>query len=76
MRIPLPTPVRRHPSRTLSASWPDPGAQRGFAHTNYQSVFTDYQAVVEESLDGAAVPPGRRYIVRRYFQLIRPRDQQ
>jgi len=51
-------------------------AQRGFAHTNYQSVFTDYQAVVEESLDGAAVPPGRRYIVRRYFQLIRPQSAQ
>jgi hypothetical protein len=49
-------------------------AQRGFAHTGYQNVFTDYQAVVEESLDGAAVPPGRRYIVRRYFQLIRPQS--
>jgi hypothetical protein len=49
-------------------------AQRGFAHTNYQNVFTDYQAVVEESLDGSAVPPGRRYIVRRYFQLIRPQS--
>lgn len=49
-------------------------AQRGFAHTGYQNVFTDYQAVVEESLDGSAVPPGRRYIVRRYFQLIRPQS--
>jgi len=49
-------------------------AQRGFAHTSYQNVFTDYQAVVEESLDGSAVPPGRRYIVRRYFQLIRPQS--
>jgi hypothetical protein len=49
-------------------------AQRGFAHTSYQNVFTDYQSVVEESLDGSAVPPGRRYIVRRYFQLIRPQS--
>ncbi len=49
-------------------------ARRGFAHTTYQGVYTDYQAVVEESLDGSAVPPGRRYIVRRYFQLIRPQS--
>jgi len=27
----------------------------------------------EEALDGTAVPPGKRYVVRRYFQLIRPR---
>jgi hypothetical protein len=47
-------------------------AQRGFAHSTYQGVFNDYQAAVEESLDASAVPPGRRYIVRRYFQLIRP----
>ncbi len=49
-------------------------AKRGFAHGGYQNVFTDYKAVVEESLDGSAVPPGRRYIVRRYFQLIRPQS--
>jgi hypothetical protein len=49
-------------------------ARRGFAHTNYQGVYTDYQAAVEESLDTSAVPPGRRYIVRRYFQLIRPQS--
>ncbi len=48
-------------------------AQRGFAQTPYRGVFQDYQSVVEESLDATAVPPGRRYIVRRYFQLIRPR---
>jgi hypothetical protein len=49
-------------------------AARGFARGGYQSVFQDYQAVVEESLDASAVPPGRRYVVRRYFQLIRPRS--
>ncbi|HET6284895.1 MAG TPA: hypothetical protein VFH73_28320 [Polyangia bacterium] len=48
-------------------------AARGFARGGYQGVFQDYQAVVEESLDASAVPPGRRYVVRRYFQLIRPR---
>ena len=49
-------------------------AARGFARGGYQGVFQDYQAVVEESLDASAVPPGRRYVVRRYFQLIRPRS--
>jgi hypothetical protein len=49
-------------------------ARRGFAHTTYQGVYADYQAAVEESLDASAVPPGQRYIVRRYFQLIRPQS--
>jgi hypothetical protein len=47
-------------------------ARRGFAHTPYRDVFAAYRAAVEESLDGGDVPPGERYIVRRYFQLIRP----
>lgn len=46
---------------------------RGFAATAYRQVFADYHAAVEESLDATSVPPGRRYLVRRYFQLIRPR---
>jgi len=37
-------------------------------------VYADYQSAVEDSLDTSAVPPGRRYIVRRYFQLIRPQS--
>jgi hypothetical protein len=47
-------------------------ASRGFAHARYGEIFRDYHAAVEESLDAADVPPGQRYIVRRYFQLIRP----
>jgi hypothetical protein len=50
------------------------GAHRGFARTEYQRVFEDYSAVVEETLDTTAVPAPRRYLVRRYFQLIRPRQ--
>jgi len=49
-------------------------AQRGFARTPYRDVYSDYQAAVEESMDSSAVPPGRRFIVRRYFQLIRPQS--
>ena len=48
-------------------------ARRGFAARGYGRVFDDYQPVVEESLATEAVPEGRRYVVRRYFQLIRPR---
>jgi trimeric autotransporter adhesin len=48
-------------------------ARRGFATGDYGRVFEDYEPVVEESLAAGAVPEGRRYLVRRYFQLIRPR---
>jgi len=48
-------------------------ARRGFAARDYVRVFDDYQPVVEEALSSGAVPEGRRYVVRRYFQLIRPR---
>ncbi|MES1205213.1 MAG: hypothetical protein ABUS79_04675 [Pseudomonadota bacterium] len=46
---------------------------RGFASAEYRHVFDDYAGAVEESLDATVVPPGRRSLVRRYFQLIRPR---
>lgn len=48
-------------------------ARQGFAERDYVRVFDDYQPVVEESLASGAVPEGRRFVVRRYFQLIRPR---
>ena len=48
-------------------------ADRGFAQQGYARVFSDYQAAVEDALATTAVPEGRRYVVRRYFDLIRPR---
>jgi hypothetical protein len=48
-------------------------ADRGFAQRDYARVFADYQAAVEDALATTAVPEGRRYVVRRYFDLIRPR---
>jgi hypothetical protein len=48
-------------------------AHRGFATGDYGRVYDAYAPVVEESLAADAVPEGRRYLVRRYFQLIRPR---
>jgi hypothetical protein len=49
-------------------------AERGFSGRGYKKVFTDYQTVAEESLAKDDIPSGYRFYVRRYFQLIRPRD--
>jgi len=49
-------------------------ADRGFVGRGYQEVFTDYEGHAEEVLERDEVPPGYRFYVRRYFQLIRPRD--
>jgi hypothetical protein len=49
-------------------------AERGFVGRGYKKVYTDYQTVAEESLAKDEIPPGYRFYVKRYFQLIRPRD--
>jgi hypothetical protein len=49
-------------------------AERGFVGHGYKQVFTDYQTVAEQSLSKDEIPSGYRFYVRRYFQLIRPRD--
>ena len=49
-------------------------AQRGFVGRGYQKVFTNYQTVAEQVMQQDEIPPGYRFYVRRYFQLIRPRD--
>jgi len=49
-------------------------AERGFVGKGYQKVFTDYQTVAEQVMTQDDIPPGYRFYVRRYFQLIRPRD--
>ena len=48
-------------------------ASRGFAQHGYAGTFREYEAAVEDALTATAVPEGRRYVVRRYFDLIRPR---
>ena len=48
-------------------------AGRGFASPGYARTFDDYAAAVEDALGATAVPEGKRYLVRRYFDLIRPR---
>ena len=49
-------------------------AERGFVGKGYQQVFTDYHTVAEQVMQQDEIPPGYRFYVRRYFQLIRPRD--
>lgn len=49
-------------------------AERGFVGRGYKQVFTDYQTVAERALSQDEIPSGYRFYVRRYFQLIRPRE--
>jgi hypothetical protein len=79
---PAPTPAARgheREARLRGGSGPtrsqviESAAKRGFAQGSYVRVFSDYHAAVEDALEASAVPEGRRYVVRRYFQLIRPR---
>ncbi len=49
-------------------------AERGFASKRYQDVYREYQTVAEEALGKDEIPGGYRFYVRRYFQLIRPRE--
>jgi hypothetical protein len=51
-------------------------AERGFTSRGYKRVYTEYHQVAEESLSKDEIPGGYRFYVKRYFQLIRPRDGQ
>jgi hypothetical protein len=48
--------------------------QRGFVTRGYERVHTDYERHAEAVLERDRVPGGYRFYVRRYFQLIRPRE--
>ena len=49
-------------------------AQRGFVGRGYKKVYTDYKTVAERVMNEDQIPPGYRFYVQRYFQLIRPRE--
>jgi hypothetical protein len=49
-------------------------AERGFSGSRYQKVYTQYRTVAEDVLEQDTIPAGYEFYVRRYFQLIRPRD--
>ena len=46
----------------------------GFAARGYQKVFTEYERHAESVIERDEIPGGYRFYVRRYFQLIRPRE--
>jgi hypothetical protein len=50
-------------------------AARGFSSRSYRKVFTEYHQVAEEALAHDEIPGGYRFYVKRYFQLIRPREE-
>jgi hypothetical protein len=49
--------------------------ERGFASRGYKKVYTEYHQVAEESLAKDEIPGGYLFYVKRYFQLIRPREE-
>jgi hypothetical protein len=49
-------------------------AARGFGSKAYKDIFVEYETVAEQNIDKDDIPPGYRFYVRRYFQLIRPRE--
>jgi hypothetical protein len=51
-------------------------AERGFTGARYQKVYTQYRTVAEDVLQQDTIPAGYEFYVRRYFQLIRPRQAQ
>ena len=51
-------------------------AERGFTGSRYQKVYTQYRTVAEDVLEQDTIPAGYEFYVRRYFQLIRPREGQ
>ena len=50
-------------------------AGQGFATESYRKVYGDYTAVSEQAMSKQRVPPGYRFYVKRYFQMIKPRGQ-
>ena len=49
-------------------------SERGFASAPYRKVYVDYAGVSEQVMSKERVPPGYRFYVKRYFQMIKPRD--
>ncbi|MDB4974344.1 MAG: hypothetical protein JWN48_2685 [Myxococcaceae bacterium] len=51
-------------------------AGHGFADARYRKVYGDYRQHAESLLEHDRVPAGYRFHVRRYFELVRPREGQ
>lgn len=46
----------------------------GFASVPYRKVYADYRAHAESVIERDDVPAGERFYVRRYFELVQPRE--
>jgi hypothetical protein len=49
-------------------------AEKGFKGSAYKRVYSEYRTSAEEQLHQDKVPPGANEHIRRYFDLIRPRE--
>lgn len=49
-------------------------ADKGFVGSDYKKVYDSYKTVAEQALKTDEIPAGYRFYVRRYFDLIRPRE--
>ena len=48
-------------------------ARKGFSRQGWRDIYKEYSQVADDMLDQEQIPPGRRSVVRQYFELIRPR---
>jgi hypothetical protein len=49
-------------------------AEKGFRGGSYKKVYTEYRTSAEEQIHNDKIPPGGSEHIRRYFDLIRPRE--
>lgn len=49
------------------------GAEKGFSSRDYRRVYVQYKKIWQEVLNQEEIPPGYRYLVERYFRLVKPR---
>jgi hypothetical protein len=49
-------------------------SQDGFANERYREVYQDYRAFAQSAIDIETLPAAQRRRVKRYFQMIQPRD--
>jgi hypothetical protein len=49
-------------------------SQEGFATESYRRVFQDYESFAQSAMDSEELPEGQRRRVKRYYQMIQPRD--
>jgi len=48
-------------------------ADKGFSSRSYRKVYVAYKKIWQKVLNQEEIPPGYRYLIQRYFRLIKPR---